>query len=385
MDSESEDVLSYGRQLGSRIIQRDKALASNTTDGNVLFYNEIQQVKADIYIQVLCTSPFIRPETIQNAVNYLLEDDTIDSVVLAKEEKRYKWNEGQPLYPIDSIPNSFDLPSEISEAMGLYVIRGRTAEMTKRRIGNAPKLIFGTPLELVDVNTEEDFQLALVIARGMHAEEEKTLKLLAKFLTSPILSDVCDEFGLNAVLSHSYMANIPGSKLLGRARTLHIRRATPSDPHDSIYEALQSYKEVMSNDIIVVKNDEEHLAYFGELNMSLAIRSGAIGAIIGGVTRDTRETRSAGFPVFSKGSYCKDIKGRGAVGSINHTIVLDSVTIRPNDLIFADDDGIVVIPSNKEHDIFTRALSVLQSEKRIIADICSNVAVDKLISKFGFF
>ena len=119
--------------------------------------------------------------------------------------------------------------------------------------------------------------------------------------------------------------------------------------------------------------------------MSLAIRSGAIGAIIGGVTRDSRSTANAGFPVYAKGRYCRDIKGKGAVESINKPIDLDGVIINPSDLVFADEDGVVVIPRRNEKVMLSRALTVMGEEKNILSDICKDVEVSTLIERFGFF
>lgn len=385
VDSEDDEILATAKRVGALTLKRDHSLADNSTDGNVLFYNEVRQIEADFYIQHLCTSPFIKEQTIRKAVELLQNDTKFDSVVLARSEKQYQWEKGHPLYDINNIPNSVDLNDTITEAMGLYVVRSDAAKKTKRRIGESPKLIYGEPIELIDVNVEDDFTLANVVASAILAEEEKKLRLIGRFLTSPILSDILDDLGLNKVLKPEYGCNIPGAKILGRARTLHIREANSSDPPDSIYKALQSYNQVVSNDIIVVKNDLPNLAYFGELNMSLAIRSGAIGAVIGGVTRDNKATSNAGFPVFSKGAYCKDIKGRGSVHSINQPIELDGVDVQPSDLIFADQDGIVVIPREHETKILSRAVEIMSNENNIVADVCQDVKVEGLLKKYGFF
>lgn len=385
LDSENDEILEIGRRLGARLLPRDPKLADNKTDGHQLFYNEVKQVDADIYIQHLCTSPFVKESTVRSAVDILKEDASCDTVVLGQEEKYYHWQDGHPTYDIRHIPNSVDLPSEMTEAMALYVVRGEVARATKRRIGDAPRMIIGDPIELIDINLEKDLELAKIVGAGILAEEQKRLQVLGRFLSSPILSDICDELGIKGVLPPEYQSNLPGVKMFGRARTLHIREATDSDPDDSIYDALQSYKQVVSNDLIVVKNDLPHLAYFGELNMSLSIRSGAVGAIIGGVTRDTRATAEAGFPVFAKGAYCKDIKGRGAVKSINQPVELDGIEIQPSDLIFADQDGIVVIPRKREIEVLTRAIEVMTAEKNIVADVCKDVDVEGLVTKYGFF
>ena len=385
IDSDSPEIVEQGVQIGAKPMLRDKNLANNRTDGNRLFLNEVEQVEADIYIQHLCTSPFIYKDTIEEAVSVLQSSDEYDSVVLASKEKQYLWNENGPAYGIDPIPNSSTLPDTIIETMGLYVIEREAALSTRRRIGDKPALVFGKPIELIDVNTEDEMSLATTVAAGLLAEEEKKFRIIGAFLTSPLLSDIADELGIDCVLPPLYSANFPNAKLFGRARTLHIRKATSDDDPSSIYEALQSYKNVVSNDIIVVQNDTPELAYFGDLNMSLSIRSGAVGALIGGVTRDTINTAASGFPVFAKGRYCKDIKGKGAVASINKPIMLDDVQIMPSDLVFADSDGVVIIPRNLESEFIKRAVQNATTETRIIEDICSDIEVESLVDRHGFF
>lgn len=385
IDSDCDNILELGVQIGAIPLKRSKALSSNKTDGNSLFYNEINQVEADIYIQHLCTSPFVYDSTIENAIKLLKSTHEYDSVVLGRSEKMYPWSNGEPAYCTNPIPNSVDLPETNSEAMSFYAVKSNIAHETKGRIGNSPLMLFADPVEAIDINTEKDLELATLVANGYLAEEEKKLRLIGKYLTSPILSDIFDELNLRQVLPPKYNANFSGAKLFGRARTLHIREANSDDDTDSIYDALNHYKSVVSNDVLVVKNDLPELAYFGELNTSLAIRSGAIGAIISGVTRDSKETSHLQFPVFSKGNYCVDIKGKGAVESINKKIVMDGITVMPSDLIFADSDGIIAIPRNYETQVIKSAIERLTSEKGILTDVCKDVNVDSLVERHGFF
>lgn len=384
VDSECKNILKLAKNIGAKTIKRSSDLATNKTDGNSLFYNECIKVDADIYIQHLCTSPFIKTETISKSIEILTNSD-FDSVVLGEKSKKYKWENNTPRYDINRIPNSFDLEDEICESMGLYVVKKDAALKYKRRIGNKPKMIFGEPEELVDINNKEDFNFASIILKGLKSNENNNLKLISRFLSTPIISDVLDDLNINSVLPPLYKSNLKNAKILGRARTLHLRRRLDSDKKNSIYKALDSYKFVLDNDIIVVQNDCPELAYFGDLNMSLAIRSGAIGAIIGGVTRDSNSTSNYGFPVFSKGNYCKDIKDHGAVKSINKSITLDGLNINPNDLIFADRDGVVVIPSQFESIVLNRCLSKISKEKDIVESICSNIDPEHLIERFGNF
>ena len=109
---------------------------------------------------------------------------------------------------------------------------------------------------------------------------------------SDILDDLYIETGISygAVLK-GWKVNIQDAKLLGRASTVKLRALQEGEKFEDIYNALESYKEVTDNDVIVVENELNEYAYFGDLNARLAIRSGACGAIINGATRDLVQTQ----------------------------------------------------------------------------------------------
>ena len=136
LDSESQKVFDIASEIECKHIYRDPELATNKTDGHKLFYNEVKQVDADIYVQILCTSPFIKPETIERGIKILQEKPEYDSVVLMAKEKQYLWKENQPIYDKYHIPNSKDLPDTMVETMGLYIIRKDVALKNKMRFGD---------------------------------------------------------------------------------------------------------------------------------------------------------------------------------------------------------------------------------------------------------
>ncbi len=65
LDTESHEIAELASDLKCKWLRRDPVLANNKTDGNQLFFNEIQNTDADICVMLLCTSPFIRQETIE--------------------------------------------------------------------------------------------------------------------------------------------------------------------------------------------------------------------------------------------------------------------------------------------------------------------------------
>ena len=384
LDSESEEILGFAPYLDYIPLKRDAALATNKTDGHQLFYNEIKQVCADIYIQILCTSPFIKPETIETGIDILLSHPEYDSVVLVKKEKQYLWDGEQPTYDKNRIPNSVDLPDTVIETMGLYIIRGECALKQKMRYGNRVYLLEAQPIEAIDINSPEDLSLADYVARGIRAQETTHFKTIASTLNSALLADILHDEGINGIIT-GFDTNLSDAKVLARANTIKIRQRHDGEDYKGIYDALKTYKMIGEGEIIIVENEVPGYAYFGELNANLAIRSGACGAIIGGMTRDTSEVIRLGLPVFSKGCSCSDIKGKGVMESHNIPIEINTVKIVPGDLVFADRDGIVVIPQKAEHDILQKAMNAIRKEKAVLEKVVLEIDAYTIYQSEGEF
>ena len=384
LDTDSEQFIDIASELPIHIMKREPQLASNTTDGNALFLNEVSHIDADIYLQVLCTSPFIEIQTIEDTLATLINNPAYDSAVMVKKEKQYLWNNNQPSYDIEHIPNSVDLNDTIIETMGMYIMYRDHALTLKRRIGNNPYLIYATPIEAIDVNWTEDFQLANLIAAGIREQENHLLQNISASISSAILSDILDELGYPNQVIKKLKPYTP-TKIFGRAKTLKLRKKHQDESPAGIYNALNTYKYIVPNDIIIVENEISDYAYFGELNANLAIRAGAIGTIIDGVTRDSQNVANLNYPVFSKGYNCQDVKNRAVVEHFNKTITLDNVTVEPNCLVYADNEGIVIVPQQVEHQVIERALTLTRNERHILNDISNDIHVDELVAKYGFF
>lgn len=385
LDTESEDIIKAASELNCKILHRQSKLASNKTDGNRLFLNEVKHVDADIYVQVLCTSPFIEMSTIEEGINVLKKNKEFDSAVLVREEKLYIWDDESPVYDINNIPNSNDLKSTIIETMGLYIITKEAALLTKRRIGNTPYLLKASPLEAVDVNWPEDFNLAELIAAGRREKDRKLLGNIKNRLSSSLLSDLLDDLGYPNQVVKGLLPNIKQAKLLGRAKTLKLRKLKENENFDGIYNALNSYSTIIPNDIIIVENEVDDYAYFGELNANLAIRAGAAGVIVNGMTRDHIEVIATGLPVFSKGYTCQDVRKRATTEYFNKTIQLNGIKIEPECLVFADSEGVIIIPKDIEKQVIEEVYKRATNEKKILSDIASGIDINKIINDYGFF
>ena len=385
LDTESESVIEAASEVDCEILLRDKSLASNKTDGNKMFINEVNHVDADIYVQVLCTSPFIDIGTIKAGIETIKKSERYDSAVLVRKEKQYLWDEHGPSYDIENIPNSIDLGDTIIETMGLYIVKKEAALRIQRRVGEHPYLLEATALEAIDVNWPDDFKLAELIAAGEREQSRKLLGNIKNHLSSCILSDLLDDLGYPSQVLKGLSPNFEGAKLLGRAKTLKLRKLEDGESFKGIYDALHSYETIVPDDIILVENEVPDYAYFGELNANLAIRSGASGVIVNGMTRDNAEVMTTGLPVFAKGYTCQDVRKRATTESFNKTISLNGISVEPECLVFADSEGVIIIPKEIENKVIEEVYKRSANEKKILAEIASGIDVATLTNNYGFF
>lgn len=391
LDTESEEMYKLVDYLPITFMKRNSKLANNKTDGHKMFLNELETYPdADIYVQLLCTSPFIQPETIDNAIRFLKNNQDYDSAILMKKDRFYFWKDYKPCYDINHIPNSKDLPETISESMGLYISTKKSAIETKRRYGNKPYLIYGSLEELIDVNNNEDLEFAQTYAKGKKREENQALELIKHLVSSPILSDILDDLQHETGIKHgcvinNWKCNLSNTKLLGRASTLKLRALKDNEDFNGIYNALDSYKEISENNIIVVENELKEYAYFGDLNARLAIRAGASGAIIDGATRDLNQTQALNFPVFCRNYNAADVRKRATLDYTNKPIKINGELVSPGDLIFIDECSMVVIYQKTEQNVLARIMKILENEKNICHDILKNCDTELILKNHGSF
>lgn len=391
LDTESDEMYELIDYLPVTFMKRDANLANNKTDGHKMFINEVNTYPdADIYVQLLCTSPFIKPETIDNAIRILKENKQYDSAILMKKDKFYFWENGKPKYDINHIPNSKDLPETIIESMGLYISTKESALKTQRRYGNAPLLIYGSLEELIDVNNPEDLTFAETYAKGLKRKENQELQLIKHLASSPILSDIIDdlkeETGIKyGVVINNWTCNISNTKILGRANTIRLRALNEGEDYKGIYKALESYEGISENEVIIVENELKEFAYFGDLNARLAIRAGASAVVVDGATRDLNQTKSLNLPVFCRNYNAADVRKKATLDYINKPIKIQNELVTPGDLIFADECSLVIIYKKTENVVIERILNVLDNEKNIAKDILQNIDTKTILKNRGSF
>lgn len=170
IDSESDEILTIGREYGAIPLKRPFELATNMATGDDLAYWQASKYpNSAIVLQVVPTSPFLLPSSLDRAI-IMISEQGPDSVIGVFAEVLYEWTNGKPGYlrADGSIPNSSELRPVVYETTGLYVNRTHAVLANRRRVNiHSCALLYLSRLEAMDINTQEDFELAQIVWRGL--------------------------------------------------------------------------------------------------------------------------------------------------------------------------------------------------------------------------
>jgi len=110
---------------------------------------------------------------------------------------------------------------------------------------------------------------------------------------------------------------------------------------------------------------------------------GARGAVVDGLVRDVRKIEALRFPVFAAGIKPVDSKGRGIVADYNRPVECGGVLVSPLDLVFADYDGVIVIPAEVVPDVVRLATEKVNNENNTRAELMKGAYLRDVYAKYG--
>ncbi len=149
---------------GVRFLRRSEELDRDTTLGREIYDAFTAEVEADLYVLAHATSPFIRPETIGEALEKVLAGD-YDSAFSAEKLQTFAWYGGRPLnYSLDDIPRTQTIEPVYVETSAFFIFPRTLWRERHRRIGDRPYMAVVDRIEGIDIDYPEDFAMAEAIA-----------------------------------------------------------------------------------------------------------------------------------------------------------------------------------------------------------------------------
>jgi len=91
---------------------------------------------------------------------------------------------------------------------------------------------------------------------------------------------------------------------------------------------------------------------------------GLAGAVIDGPVRDAAGIRELGFPVWAR-SITPRVGTNRRVGQTQVPVACGDIVVHPGDWIFADDDGVVVVPAANVEKVLAAAETTDAKERKI--------------------
>lgn len=161
-----------------------------------------------------------------------------------------------------------------------------------------------------------------------------------------------------AVVDPAVRAMIPDVRVAGPAYTV-----IAEDDHLPVMAALADAE---PGDVLVIATSGGSVAVFGELFATEARRRGLAGIVADGFCRDLRGLRGIGLPVFARGTTPRSgtTKSRAAPGA---TITCGGVDVSPGDMVFGDDDGVLIAAADRIAAALETAEMIGRSERAILA------------------
>lgn len=174
------------------------------------------------------------------------------------------------------------------------------------------------------------------------------------------------------VMSSMIMPVRPGLKLLGIARTVSC--------HNDFLTVIHALEQSQPGDVLVIDSQDSTRALVGELFTTEAKRRGLSGIVVDGPVRDVEMIRKLDIAVFAK-SYCPCSGATQKLMETQTEISCGAVKVLPGEIIFGDDDGIIVSSVSDLAGLVSLA-SQIQNTEEIVVDRMSNG--DCLIDMLNF-
>ena len=221
-------------------------------------------------------------------------------------------------------------------------------------------------------------------------DDHRLFQMMKSELFTAVVGDVLDALGFtHQFLPPHIKALDPSMVVAGRAMPVleadsyseRISTGDKSKPFGLMFEALDSLR---NNEVYIATGSSPTYALWGELMTTRAQKLGAAGAVLDGYSRDTRGIMRLGFPTFSYGNYAQDQRLRGRVIDFRCAIQFDNgVVVRPNDIVFGDIDGVVIIPREAEITIVQEALNKARGENVVRKAIEEGMSTVEAFRAYG--
>ena len=157
-------------------------------------------------------------------------------------------------------------------------------------------------------------------------------------------------------------------------------------PGDNLMVHAAIYRAQAGSVIVVDTGGDVDYAVAGGNVLAVAQRRGIAGFVVDGVIRDLAEAREIGFPVFARG-VIPIPGGKSVVTPHNQPIRCGGVAVSAGDIVVADEEGVVVVPADRQTEVFAAARAKQTKDDAQSLDDWERThraRIDKILAEGGF-
>ena len=209
-----------------------------------------------------------------------------------------------------------------------------------------------------------------------------------KRLYSGPIYDSLEKMGLpNQVLSHEIKPLLPTMKMAGPAYT--VKGSRRHQDHSNVERV--SLLEGLKRHYVAIYDagGEDKSGHWGELTSNRAAVAGCQGIIVDGGARDTTwQLKIPGWNCFCRYTSPIEAARRSRIVGINVPILMSGslttlVEVSPDDFIFADMDGVTVIPQEIAPEVLAQAEDVALRERKGRALLWKGKSMEDIAKRYG--
>lgn len=145
-------------------------------------------------------------------------------------------------------------------------------------------------------------------------------------------------------------------------------------------------EEIRPNHVCVWNaNGDDGASHWGGVMTQASAKRGCRGAIIDGGIRDTKDILSQNFPIWSRYRTSNGSLSRAKMTGYQVPITVGGVLIKPGDVVFADIDGVIVIPRKLAVPVLQRAEQIERNEGEIKEWVEAGLSTEEIHDRGGYF
>jgi len=188
-------------------------------------------------------------------------------------------------------------------------------------------------------------------------------------------SDALDECRIAGVVPGSNLRPTdPAARVVGQAITVLNTSVQAFSAKASGLADIEAHNLAQPGDVLVVQGIA-NISSMGGVSASVGKRQGEAGAVVDGAVRDIDHSRKIGYPLWCSSVSPVTGKWRIRTVAVNRPVSIAGVTVRPGDLVIADEVGVCFVPFDRAAEVLEVAQRLAKREEDRLAKLASGLAL----------